>query len=337
MPERAPATVPLCLTLLQALLPAALAGTVGAGCAVTVPAPAPMEATSLLGEALPRPLELDTPAKREAVELARRRWFAHPENEDAIVWYGRRLAYVGHYREAVAVFDHGRKLHPDSARLLRHRGHRFLTLRDLEAARDDLRAAARLLEGEPDALEPDGAPNAHGVPRSTLQGNVWYHLGLAHFFLGEPDEAARAFEQALERSRWNDDMLCASSYWLHLGLRRCGREAEARAVLEPIHAGMDVLENHAYHDALLHFKGELSWEEVAPPEGSLGLPAATRSFGLACARLSAGEVEEAQALFRRIVDEAPWPAFARLGAEAELARARAEAGPEAAAGAGSGT
>ena len=49
----------------------------------------------------------------------------------------------------------------------------------------DLRRASQLVAGKPDEVEPDGAPNKAGIPRSTLQSNIWYHLGLAQYLRGD--------------------------------------------------------------------------------------------------------------------------------------------------------
>ena len=45
----------------------------------------------------------------------------------------------------------------------------------------------KLVAAKPDEVEPDGAPNARGIPRSTLQSNIWYHLGLAQYLAGDFD------------------------------------------------------------------------------------------------------------------------------------------------------
>mgnify|MGYP006178114509 CR=1 FL=1 len=49
----------------------------------------------------------------------------------------------------------------------------------------DLERAASLVRGRPDEVEPDGAPNRFNIPTSTLQSNIWYHLGLAYYMRGE--------------------------------------------------------------------------------------------------------------------------------------------------------
>jgi tetratricopeptide (TPR) repeat protein len=113
------------------------------------------------------------------------------------VWYGRRLGYEGRFEEALEVYGEGLRPYPGDPELLRHRGHRYLSLRRFGAARADLELAARAPEGEPDRIEPDGAPNAFGIPRGTLHTNVWYHLGLAYHCLQADELAAGAFAQCL--------------------------------------------------------------------------------------------------------------------------------------------
>ncbi len=106
-------------------------------------------------------------------------------NADAIIWLGRRTAYLGNYKEAIAIFTKGIVLHPQDARFYRHRGHRYITLRCFDKAIADFEKAATLIKGKPDEIEPDGIPHAQNTPTSSLQSNIWYHLGLAYFIKGE--------------------------------------------------------------------------------------------------------------------------------------------------------
>lgn len=290
-----------------------------------VPVP---EAFSLSGEPLVPP-ELD-PEVRVAHEAnlaeARGRYEESPQEPESLIWLGRRLGYLGRYREAVAVFSRGIDEHPEDARFLRHRGHRFLTLRRLDLAEMDLERAAALERGRPDRVEPDGLPNERGIPTSTLQSNIWYHLGLARYLQGDFEGALDAYRECLEVSA-NPDMLVATSYWLHMTLRRLDRDGEAQEVLEPINDGLDVIENGAYLDLLLLFGGERNPEELlgeAGEPGSLGF--ATLAYGVGVWHLVHGREGEATALFERIVAAGQWPAFGHLAAEAELFRPHAGRG-----------
>lgn len=283
--------------------------------------PLGIEAISLLGEPIPRPtFDAERRAELEADLDAAIAARAKHDDEAAVIWHGRRLAYLGRYREAVEVYTAGLERFPRSYRLRRHRGHRFVSLRLLDRAVADLTAASRAIAGEPDEVEPDGAPNELGVPRSTNHSNVEYHLGLALFLRGDFEEALAAYRRCLAWSRVNDDMLVATTHWLYMTLRRLGRADEARAVLTPIHADMEILENHAYHRALRFARGELERDQVlegCPPDG---IEFASAGFGLAHELLVRGDAEGARALWEEIVAHGPPMAFGRIASEAELAR-----------------
>ena len=282
--------------------------------------PPGIEAISLVGDTL-RPPALDsaTRAGHEArLVAALREAQARPHDADALIWVGRRTAYLGRYREAIAVFTRGHAEFPDDARFLRHRGHRHVTVRDLDRAIADLEQAARLVAGRSDEVEPDGLPNARGIPTSTLQSNIWYHLGLARYLKADFPGAASAWSAGLAVSR-NNDMLVATSYWLYLALRRAGRLAEAAALLEPIRADMEIIENRSYHRLLLVFTGALASDSTsAGAPGALDI--ATVGYGLGAWHQLNGRGEDARSWWRRVMAGGNWPAFGFIAAEAELAR-----------------
>ena len=161
------------------------------------------EATSLLGKPLvPAPIAAETRKTLEKnLEQAEIVYGRNPDDPDATIWLGRRIAYLGRYRDAIETYSGGIEKHPDDARLYRHRGHRYITVRDLPRAIADLTKAAQLVAGKPDQVEPDGQPNARNVPTSTLQSNIYYHLGLAHYLSGDFAKASEAYVKCLEVSK----------------------------------------------------------------------------------------------------------------------------------------
>jgi tetratricopeptide (TPR) repeat protein len=279
------------------------------------------EATSLLGEPLYR-TEFN-PETRSRLEddlsEAQRVYDANPDDADAIIWLGRRLAYLARYRDAIEVFSEGIQKHPEDPRMYRHRGHRFITVREFDRAIEDFEEAERLMEGMPIEVEPDGAPNPYGIPTSTLQSNVWYHLALAHYLKGDLEKAIPPYLEILAISA-NDDNLVATTDWLYMTYRRLGRDEDAERLLEPISEDMTILENHSYHRRLLMYKGHLSPEELLDPEEPDPIQFATQGYGVGNWYLYNGQRERAFEVFRQILDIGNWAAFGYLAAEAELAR-----------------
>ncbi|MBS1242205.1 MAG: Tetratricopeptide 2 repeat-containing protein [Gemmatimonadetes bacterium] len=188
--------------------------------------PGGVEAISLLGDSLFRPvLPPATEARfRQQLVDAEADLATRPGSADATIWVGRRLGYLGHFREAIAVFSRGVSEHPNDARFYRHRGHRYITVRRFDRAIDDLLYAVTLTRNRPDVVEPDGAPNARNIPVSSLQSNIRYHLALAYYLKADFRNAARWWGEDLRRAR-NNDTRVAAGYWLYLSLRRMGQSA----------------------------------------------------------------------------------------------------------------
>jgi predicted Zn-dependent protease len=283
-----------------------------------------VEATSLLGKPLRRP---DIPPDRRTrlekdLANAKAAYDNDPTDVSAAIWYGRRLAYLGRYRDAIDVFSEAIGEHPGSYKLLRHRGHRLITVRKLDDAIADLQDAAGFAQDVGDAPEPDGAPNSKNIPRSTNQSNIWYHLALAHYLKGDFDAALPAWERCMTFSRVNDDMLVATSYWLYLTLRRTGDAPGAAKVLEPIRPKMDVIENHAYHRLLLMFKGKISEAEVLDDIADDAIADATIGYGIGAWKLINGDTAGAHERFEKVLADPNWAAFGYIAAEAEMARQR---------------
>ena len=282
--------------------------------------PEGVEAISLLG----RPLRSQPAAEAQRAELeaklaeAKAAVEARPNDPEAVVWLGRRTAYLGRFREAIAIYTKGIRKLPKYATLYRHRGHRYITVRELDNAIADLERAAALTAGTPDEVEPDGMPNARNTPTSTLQSNIWYHLGLARYLKRDFPGALAAYRECMKRSK-NADMQVATSHWLYMTLRRMGREAEARQVLEPITEKMDIIENGSYHRLLLMYKGVLTSEELLE-RASGGTEIATIGYGVANWHFYNGRREQGLELMRKVVSGETWAAFGFIAAEAELAR-----------------
>ena len=277
-------------------------------------------------ERTPPPVSVEARREMEAkLAEAREVYRRNPRDADAIIWLGRRTAYLGRFRESIGIYTEGLRLHPRDARFLRHRGHRYITVREFRLAERDLARAARLIAGKPDEVEPDGLPNARNQPTSTLQSNIWYHLGLARYLRGDFRGALAAYRECLKVSR-NPDMLVATSHWLYMTLRRLNREREARGVLAPVAAEMDIIENRDYHRLLLMYKGELTPEAVlaeAAGADNSALSNGTVGYGVGNWHLYNGRRGEAIQVFHRVVAGPQWTGFGYIAAEVEMSAAAA--------------
>lgn len=283
------------------------------------------EATSLFGKPLyPAPQSAETRALNERnLAAARVEFDKNPSSADAAIWLGRRTAYLGRFREAIAIYTEAIAKHPVDPRLYRHRGHRYISTRNFDAAIADLSKAAALVAGRPDEVEPDGQPNARNVPTSTLITNIAYHLGLAYYLKGDFAKAADAYQLCMKYAK-NADMQVATAHWQYMTLRRLGKTAEAQRVLAPITAQMDVFENGSYHRLLLMYKAGEGADALMETVKQGGLDGATIGYGVANWHLYNGRVEQARTILKGIVDGNPnqWPSFGYIAAEADLARMR---------------
>ncbi|MCE9592862.1 MAG: hypothetical protein K8S98_01605 [Planctomycetes bacterium] len=282
------------------------------------------ETRSLAGEVLyPPPLADDVRAKREG-ELADAEHELERDPGDPRNWVavGRRLSNLGRYREAVGVYGRGLGRFGDEVHLLRHRGHRWITLREPELAVRDLERAAELSKTLPDEPEPGLNPNPRGVVTDTLKQNIYYHLALAQYLLGDFERSLLSWREC---ARWstNPDTQCAAVHWQSMTLCKLGRFEEIAKLAAPITANLDVVEYHAYHRLCLMYKGELEPEFLlasASPTGPTAVDFATQGYGVGNWLLCHGERERAREIFEGVAQAEMWAAFGRIASEYELAR-----------------
>ena len=255
-------------------------------------------------------------AEAEAVHLEK------PNEADSIIWLGRRMAYLGRYKDAVRVFSSGMVLFKNDARFYRHRGHRYLTLRCFDDAIRDLQTAERLTVGKPDEVEPDGLPNAKNIPTSTLQTNIWYHLGLAQYLKGDFSMAAARFMGVFNRAT-NPDMRVAAGYWVYMSARRSGLRKDADRFLKTeLKDNLQLIENHEYYKLIKLNKGVIKVDDLLKEIGSDAntLKSSTLGYGIGNYFLYNGNEEKATAIFRKIVAGDQWASFGYIAAEVELGR-----------------
>ena len=278
---------------------------------------------SLLGDTLRAlPLSATVRARYQAQLRDARGAYEHaPTDVDSIIWYARRLGYLGQLRESIQVYTAGMALYPDNPWLYRHRGHRYISVRDFDAAIRDLERARQLTAGKPDMVEPDGQPNAQNTPIGTLQSNIGYHLALAYYLKGDFESAVRVARAEVAAAS-NDDRRVSMAHWLYLALRRLGRDAEAAQAVAPMARDLKVIENENYHRLMGLYRGELSPDALLKvnADGSMSVEDASSAYGIATWHWVNGRRTEAVALWRRMVVAGQWGAFGTIAAEADLAR-----------------
>lgn len=254
------------------------------------------------------------------LESAAQRALADP-SADNLIWHARRQGYLGHYKDAVITLTNGIKRFPNDPRIYRHRGHRFITLRCFDDAVRDFERAAKLIKGKPDEVEPDGMPNARNILTSTLQSNIFYHLGLAYYLKGDLKKAIAAYKEAMKVSK-NNDMLAATSHWYYMSLRLMEKNKDAERLLVPIDGDFEVIENADYLKLLRLYRDEVKpvalLNEIGDKAETLGN--ASLGYGLGNWFLYNGDREKAMDIFRKITAGNQWASFGYIAAEAELKR-----------------
>ena len=253
------------------------------------------------------------------LKQAQAKYMNDSTDAEHIIWYGRRLAYLGRYKEAIDVYTKGIKLFPKDARFLRHRGHRYITLRCFDKAIADLKLAADLTKNQTDEIEEDGIPNAMNMPTSTLQTNIWYHLGLAYYLTGNFEKALPAYKEC-SRIAENSDMYVAAVNWEYITLRKLKRDKEADALLITIKPGIEIIENKDYLDILLMYRNKDEKALVEKTRAQETISSATLGFALGNYYLLKGEQDKAIDIFRKITGGNQWSSFGFIAAEAELGR-----------------
>lgn len=277
--------------------------------------------TSLLGDQLPiKELSNETRQSfEEKLRVAKANLDQFPDSLDLVIWYGRRLAYLGRHQEAIDVYADGLKKFPDSHRLRRHRGHRYITTRQLDLAISDYKEAAILSEDRPNNIEPDGLPNALGIALGNDKFNIWYHYGLALYLKGLYSEALEAYKQCMSFSN-NDDLKAATSYWLYMTATKTQQNALADSTLDEISSSMEMIENKTYLDLLLLFKEELNVDDlINKSTNENGDLDATYGYGIGFYYLNKEEWRQADLIFEKTLLGPSWESFGYIASEAEIA------------------
>ena len=219
-----------------------------------------IEAVTLLGDTLSSP-EIKEGISFDQFKSAQLNYFENQDNPEALIWFGRRVAYLGYFKEAIKIFTLGIEKYPSDARFYRHRGHRYISTRQYDKAINDFEKAVKLIDQKDDQIEPDGLPNSRNIPLSTLHGNIWYHLGLAYYLKNDMNSALKAFNNRSVTHKFDDNIVSAG-HWLYMIYRRLNRFEESISVVNQVNQQMDIIENMSYHQSCLFYKGILEESEL---------------------------------------------------------------------------
>ena len=111
---------------------------------------------------------------------------------------GLVLARKWYFKEAITAFSKGLALEPFNALLYRHRGHRYISIRQFEEAAADFELSIRL---------------------DPANWDSWYHLGLAHYLSKDFARANMAYQRCLALTT-SDAKLVAIADWTWMILKK---------------------------------------------------------------------------------------------------------------------
>jgi Flp pilus assembly protein TadD len=223
---------------------------------------------------------------------------ADSTNVELLIRLGIAQSGLRQYREAIQTFSRGLAIAPENAMLYRWRGHRYLSVRELDRADADFR---------------------RGLALDSANYGIWYHYGVLHFLRGDFSSAASAFARAQPLAP-DAGELAGATDWLWMSLARSGRLAEGDAMLQRRPDSLET--SNAYRQRLRLYRGEIGPESALTPADTSDVAVATLSYGVGNWYLVRGDTAQARQWFERAVASGGWPAFGFMAAEAELRRWR---------------
>jgi tetratricopeptide (TPR) repeat protein len=244
----------------------------------------------------PAGVEYRSQADTGAVARAAANLAADPRNVDRFIDLAVAQSGARQFREAIETLTRGLAVAPDHPMLLRWRGHRHLSVRELDRALADLE---------------------RGLQRDSTNYGILYHLGIVRFARAEFSVAAGLFQRAQPHAP-NAGELAGSTDWLWMSLARAGLGEEARAMLARRPDSLPV--SNAYTRRLRLYRGEIGPEAVVTPADTADVQLSTLAFGLGNWHLVQGDTAQARAWFARSIEAGGWPGFGFILSEVELRR-----------------
>ena len=244
--------------------------------------------------------------EKGVVAAAEKALAADPKNVKLFLKLSQAQASVWQEKEAVETCTRALKIDPNNAELLTERGHRELPLRQFTRARADLQRAIAI---------------------DAKQTEAYYHLGLAHYFLGEFGPAAEAFLKGRDLVTTQDSVVNFTN-WCYASLRRAGKKAEAEKALEKVPLALQSNPGHTefYFNLVRFYQGQKKESEVLPPapadpaDTEAELSYDTIAYQVGNWHLYNGDAAKAKESFARVAKGHVWVTWGYIGSETELAR-----------------
>jgi len=237
--------------------------------------------------------------------------------EEDYIEIGRQLVGTNRFKATVENYTEGLTKYPNSFKLLRHRGHRYLNLRQLDKAIADLSRAEELIRSQPETWEYDAA----GKPSATYLHQIWYHIGLYHYLNKEYKEAASAYEKSLAATKEGKNIAGASD-WLYNAYQRSGQKEKIPGVLKPFTPEFVIEDKeYPYYRRLLLFNGAIKPEELVDETKAIdemSLTEMTKLYGLANWYAYHGNQQKANGLYKKVLQSKEWAGFAYACAEKDV-------------------
>ena len=233
-----------------------------------------------------------------AIARAQAALAADPRNVDRFINLAVAQSAMRQFREAIETLTRGLAIAPDHPMLYRWRGHRHLSVREMDRAMEDL---------------------TRGFQLDSTNYGILYHLGIVRYARADFAGAADAFTRAQRRPPDGAELAGATD-WLWMSLSRAGRTAEARAMLDRRPDSIAVA--NAYTRRLELYRGSIGPDAVVTAADTADVQLATLSYGLGNWYLLHGDTANAREWFERSVASGGWPAFGFIVSEFELRRLR---------------
>ncbi|MEM1434908.1 MAG: tetratricopeptide repeat protein [Pseudomonadota bacterium] len=282
----------------------------------------PLEATSFGGQPLYR-YDIPVEKRAEVYERIAALEAKADKSEQDYITLGYLYIEVGQFQGAIDLYTRGLEAVPTSFKLLRHRGHRYLNVRQLDQAIADLERALELLgDDNKDVVQ----YRLSGEPFGTYEHWIWYHVALYHYLNGDYAAAAAGYERCVETATANA-MLIGAVDWLWNSYQKNGEPEKAKAALARVPADIDIRPGYAYFRRVQLYQGLADPTELIdlskPGLDWNGLDI-TLGYGVANWYALQGDSATAQKIFDKILKGGVWNAWAYVATDREQARRGAE-------------